>query len=43
MDKREVTLTDSTKYTILEDKVYRVLQLPHKTTSQILIPESLRL
>ena len=30
------------QYTILEDKVYRVVKLPHKTIYQIYIPPSLR-
>ena len=31
-----------TKFTILEDKVYRIVQLPHKTLCQIYIPLPLR-
>lgn len=30
------------QFTILEDKVYRLLQLPHKTIYQIYIPGRLR-
>lgn len=42
MEEGEVPLKDSARYTILEDQVYRILQRPHKTTYQVLIPESLR-
>lgn len=42
MDEGEVNITGSTKYTILEEKVYRLLQFPHRTMYQILIFEILR-
>ncbi len=34
--------TSDTKFTILEDKVYRIVQLPHKTLCQVYIPLPLR-
>lgn len=39
----EVTINGKTKVIILEDNVYRMLQLPHKTLYQVDIPESLRI
>lgn len=42
MEKGEVVENASTKFTVLEDKVYRVVHLPHKTLYQVYIPSSLR-
>ena len=42
MDTGEVTEDLVTTFTVLEDKVYRVVKLPHKTLYQIYIPTSLR-
>lgn len=41
METGEVLESPTTKYTVLEDKVYRVVQLPHKTLYQVYIPSSL--
>lgn len=42
MEAGEIAENSTTKFTILEDKVYRVVQLPHKTLDQIYIPTPLR-
>uniref|UniRef100_A0A672YY78 Gypsy retrotransposon integrase-like protein 1 n=1 Tax=Sphaeramia orbicularis TaxID=375764 RepID=A0A672YY78_9TELE len=42
METGEVIENPTTKFTILEDKVYRVVQLPHKTHYQIYLPTTLR-
>ncbi len=42
METREISENPTTKFTILEDKVYIVVQLPYKTPYQIYIPSSLR-
>ena len=42
MGEGELTVSESIKFTILEDKVYRVVQLPYKTIYQVYIPECLR-
>ncbi len=42
VESGEVTVNSSTKFTILEDKVYRVVQFPHKTVYQVYIPKALR-
>lgn len=42
MEMGEVIENPTTKFTVLEDKVYRVVQLPHKTVYQVYIPSSLR-
>lgn len=39
---KEVIETHTSKFTILKDKVYRVLELPHKTLNEVYIPPSLR-
>ncbi|KAL2091743.1 hypothetical protein ACEWY4_011541 [Coilia grayii] len=36
------TVNATTKMTVLEDKVYRVLKLPHRTLYQVYVPLSLR-
>lgn len=42
METGVVTETPTNKFTILEDKVYRVVELPHKTLYQICVLTSLR-
>ncbi len=42
LDGGELTVNDTTKFSILEDKVYRVVQLPYKQIYQVYIPECLR-
>lgn len=42
VESREITVNSSTKFLILEDKVYRVVQFPHKIVYQVYIPKSLR-
>ena len=41
-DTGEVEVNATTKFTILEDKVYRVVQLAHKTLYQVYVPLGLR-
>lgn len=42
MEKGELAEDQTTQYTVLEDKIYRVVKLPHKTIYQVYIPPSLR-
>ena len=42
LQKGEVVVNASTKFTILEDMVYRVVTMPHKTIYQLYIPEPCR-
>lgn len=42
LDSGEQKVNPATKVTILEDKVYRIVQLPHKTLYQVYIPIPLR-
>lgn len=41
-DKGDGVEVHNSHYTILEDKIYRVVKLPHKTIYQVYIPPSLR-
>lgn len=38
----KVIVNENSEFTILEDKVYRIVQLPHKTLYQVYILESLQ-
>lgn len=42
LDSGEQHINSATKFTILKDKVYRIVQLPHKTLYQVYISTSLR-
>ncbi|KAI2664186.1 Retrovirus-related Pol polyprotein [Labeo rohita] len=42
VESGEITVNGTTKFTILEDKVYRVVQFPHRTVYQVYIPKALR-
>ena len=42
MEEGEVKISESTLFTILEDKVYRLVALPYKSSYQVYIPASLR-
>lgn len=43
LEDGEKMVNPTTKLTIIEDKVYRVVQLPHRTLYQMYMPEPLRL
>ena len=38
MESGEKAINDTTKLTIIEDKVYRILRLPHRTLYQVFVP-----
>ncbi len=42
VESGEIPVNSSVKFSILEDKVYRVVQFPHKIVYQVYIPKTLR-